>query len=302
MTKLIKRIFLGAVIVVLGGAVIFSAVQSSSNSNKSSSPKGLAVSETGDEGVWQYNRMIKIDNTADSALTDHQVKIELNSANFDFGKANSNGDDIRFTEENKKTEIPNYWIESWDKEGEVAIVWVKVPYVPASSTKKIYIHYGNSSAVSISNGNSTFEFFDDFEDGDLDGWEVPYPDLPVISDKWSSGGGKYSVRISNSSNIKKEFTLPNVRVLADVNITYVKRIELYMEPTHQMISQPVGETYNWESNTITSSSYNLIFRNEETGPDARIAGYIDRIRIRKYISPEPSVTVGKERTVQSGSY
>lgn len=38
---------------------------------------------------------------------------------------------------------------------------MNVPSVPAG-TKTIYMYYGNSGATSLSNGNSVFEFFDDF--------------------------------------------------------------------------------------------------------------------------------------------
>ena len=46
----------------------------------------------------------------------------------------------------------------------VATTWVKVPSIPASSTKNIYMYYGNSSATLASNGFNTFDFFDDFND------------------------------------------------------------------------------------------------------------------------------------------
>lgn len=43
-----------------------------------------------------------------------------------------------------------------------AIVWVKIPEIPASSTQTIYMYYGNPEASSLSNGEMTFDFFDDF--------------------------------------------------------------------------------------------------------------------------------------------
>jgi hypothetical protein len=43
-------------------------------------------------------------------------------------------------------------------------VWVKVPSIPASTTKTIYVYYGNPNTTSQSNGDTTFEFFDDFVD------------------------------------------------------------------------------------------------------------------------------------------
>lgn len=112
---------------------------------------------------WSYKRPITIDNSSNSnALTDYQIRIDLTSSNFNFAKAKSDGADIRFTDSDGVT-LLSYWIESWDNSGETATIWVKVPSVPASSTKTIYMYYGNSGATSESDGESTFEFFDDFD-------------------------------------------------------------------------------------------------------------------------------------------
>jgi hypothetical protein len=61
---------------------------------------------------------------------------------------------------------------------------VRVPTIPASSTKTIYVYYGNPNATSASNGDATFDFFDDFEGTSLD------------TSKWVAYANSYSV--SNS--------------------------------------------------------------------------------------------------------
>ncbi len=117
---------------------------------------------------WLYRKPITIDNTGNANdLTNYQVKITLSSSNFDFSKAQSNGEDLRFTNSNGTT-LFDYWIESYDNSGQTAIAWVEISSISASSTKTIYIYYGNSSASSASNGDNTFVFFDDFSsDGEL---------------------------------------------------------------------------------------------------------------------------------------
>ncbi|MBO8181792.1 MAG: DUF2341 domain-containing protein [Archaeoglobus sp.] len=106
---------------------------------------------------WGYWREITIDNPG-TDLVDYQIKVELDNSNFDFSKANSDGSDIRFYDSDSTTQL-NYWIEEWGSSH--AIIWVKVPSIP-SGTKKIYMFYGNPSATSLSDGSSTFDFFDDF--------------------------------------------------------------------------------------------------------------------------------------------
>jgi len=106
--------------------------------------------------AWKYYSKVTIDNTGNaSALTNYQVSISLTSANFDFTRANSDGSDIRFTDSDKTT-LLNYWIESYDSVGQTAKIWVKVPSIPASSTKDIWMYYGNAGAVSASDKTATF--------------------------------------------------------------------------------------------------------------------------------------------------
>ena len=85
----------------------------------------------------------------------------MNSSNFNFSKAKIDGSDIRFFSGNQTL---NYWIETWNPKNEEAIIWVKVPDVPASGTSEILMKYGNSGAIAAaSNGKKTFDFFDNFD-------------------------------------------------------------------------------------------------------------------------------------------
>jgi hypothetical protein len=76
-------------------------------------------------------------------------------------KARLDYEDIRFTDSDGST-LLNYWQEADGR------FWVKVPSIPASSTKTIYVYYGNPGATSASNGTLTFDFFDDFLGTSLD--------------------------------------------------------------------------------------------------------------------------------------
>ncbi len=109
---------------------------------------------------WNYSQGITITENADKTLTDYPVSIYLNSSNFNFSKAKSDGSDIRFFSENKSL---SYWIEKWDLENEEAVIWVKIPDLPAKKDSGILLKYGNSGAKDTSNGKKTFNFFDDFE-------------------------------------------------------------------------------------------------------------------------------------------
>ena len=123
----------------------------------------VTVSRRLDSSKWMYKRQITIDNTANTNdLTDYPVKIVLDGNDFNFADANAYGKDIRFTKEDGAS-IIDFWIETWDSDINKAVVWAKVPYIAASSTAQIYMFYLNPDANSVSDGEATFSFFDDFE-------------------------------------------------------------------------------------------------------------------------------------------
>ena len=134
---------------------------------------------------FKYRRPIVIRNDNKEELKDFQVRVVLNAANFDFSKTKSDGSDIRFKDGDRN--LP-YWIEKWDSRGKEAIVWVKVPELPARSEKTVYMYYGNPNASSESDGAAVFEFFDDFEgyeswdDMEKAGWQREDCTVEIVKD------------------------------------------------------------------------------------------------------------------------
>jgi hypothetical protein len=116
---------------------------------------------------WQFQAPITIDNSTNaSALTNFQVAVTLNtSALVSAGKMRSDGNDIRFTD--GSCTLLSYWIESGMNTATTKI-WVKVPSIGANSTAAIKLFYGNVNATSASDGNATFELFDDFDGSSVD--------------------------------------------------------------------------------------------------------------------------------------
>ncbi len=108
--------------------------------------------------AWHYRRAVVISNDGTS-LSYYQVLIKLDINNFVFSRAKPDGSDVRFTHSDGTTEL-KFWIESWDNLNRLAYVWVRVPAVSPGDTP-IYLYYGNPEASSASDGNSTFDSFDD---------------------------------------------------------------------------------------------------------------------------------------------
>lgn len=113
-----------------------------------------------------YTVPIVIDNTGNtSVLTDYQVSIALDTTSLiSQGRLRPDCGDMRFYDSTQAIPLP-YWLESGCATSSTK-VWIKVPTIPAASTERIYLTYGDSSRTSESNGDAVFEFFDDFDGAD----------------------------------------------------------------------------------------------------------------------------------------
>ena len=168
---------------------LFTAIASGSAivTASSVSVEGSAsVTITPPHSDWPYTSTITIDNSGNpEALTDYQVLVELDNKNFDFTKAQPDGEDIRFTLLNGDPSITGdllpYWIETFDPTGETAKIWVKVDSIPASNTKNIIMHYGNLIADPATSGPSTFELYN--VSGIAGFWHMD-------EDSWSGASGE----------------------------------------------------------------------------------------------------------------
>ncbi len=144
---------------------------------------------------WEHSLTITIDNTNNAQnLTDYQVLVNLDSSNFGFSQAQSEGDDLRFTNENG--DMLPYWIEFYDSINEEAKIWVKVDGIPASDTTSIIMYYGNPAAFNASDFDATFT-----KDSVLDGlvalWHMDEGSGTAIAD--SSGHGNDGVFYADGS-------------------------------------------------------------------------------------------------------
>ncbi len=120
---------------------------------------------------WQYRIPVSIDNTGNASdLTAYQVVLALADTDSDFWSGiETDGGSIRFTDSNKSTQL-DYFVDSFDYPGESARLYIGVPLIPGSSVKTVYLYFGNSAVSSLSSGQNTLHFYDDFESGDL-GWQ-----------------------------------------------------------------------------------------------------------------------------------
>ncbi|MCZ7385665.1 MAG: DUF2341 domain-containing protein [Candidatus Methanoperedens sp.] len=176
---------------------------------------------------WDHRKLKTITGTTAGAQTNYQMKLTVYKGSgtdspgvvYLGGNVRDDFGDLRFTKSDGVT-LLDYWIESYTS-GVSAVVWVEVDSIPASpDTANIYLHYGNPSATSTSDGTATFNFFDHFDGSSLDSgkWVI---NLPSEISTSQSGGiltitgtgswGSTEAQVYSTADVSKSYTSMVIR-------------------------------------------------------------------------------------------
>ncbi|MBU1924260.1 MAG: DUF2341 domain-containing protein, partial [Candidatus Omnitrophica bacterium] len=165
-------------------------------------------------GGWEKKIAVPVENTG-ALKTNSTVRIDLLRWYEFWAHVKSDGSDIRVVDADDAT-VLDYYIPEWDYANKKGFVLVKVPSLPATSSKTIYLYYGNSGATSAANSASFIQFEEDFNNygqvsGDspsLSGWLYKIP-LMLKNDSGANKGysmvvgtdGKdYRCKVSHTSS------------------------------------------------------------------------------------------------------
>ncbi|MBU1367833.1 MAG: DUF2341 domain-containing protein, partial [Candidatus Omnitrophica bacterium] len=262
-----------------------------------------------------YRRTISLTNYRELVLNNYQVKVTLNSANFDFSNSTSDGRDLRFLDSDEVT-LLNYWVESWDKTNEAATVWVKVPSIPQATrdennsvvyaNKGIYMYYGDLGLASVSEARTTMVWYDDFEQslinyqhGGTSGWMLTTNSYqgnksagsnPNIEDYEDS-----SMQIAFSSDLGLQISFYD-SVSSEAGGDYL-RFYINGSQYHSISGSAdfaIQEFTLSDISQLYSRSWTLKWNYTKNGADTSglDRGWIDDLVIRKYVSQEPGLGVG----------
>jgi PKD repeat protein len=169
----------------VGNYTIVLTASNSGGSNVSSQISFINVSKP----FSQYSYYRDITPSSLIPVANYQMKVSVpynSNMKADFG-------DIRFMDNDGVTPY-SYWMES-KTDGANAVFWVKVP---AASTPKFRMYYGNSTLTTTSDGTNTFDFFSD--GSSLAGWTMSSP-VPTVDStigqplpSFKAVGGTYAYR------------------------------------------------------------------------------------------------------------
>jgi PKD repeat protein len=144
---------------------------------------------------WFYCKTLFIDNP----INDYQMFVNVTKTiGGDVncsGHCNDDFSDIRFIDIDNTT-LLDYWMEK-KVDGDYAWFWVELSS-DVETDGKIVLYFGNSLSSSLSDGNSTFLWFDDFSANTSGEWQI-------ISDEWGIDWNCYNTKfdtVLNSARIR----------------------------------------------------------------------------------------------------
>jgi hypothetical protein len=135
------------------------------------------------KGVFKYD--VTINNTQlNQTLTDYQIKLTItNNATF-FNDFNNDHKYLEVYDTDQATQL-SFYVEKWDTTNKNAVIWIKVPSIPASGVKNIYLKYNPTRLSYLSNPYAVFDFYDVFPGSSLD------------TTKWESLVASGGITVSN---------------------------------------------------------------------------------------------------------
>lgn len=113
-----------------------------------------------------HAKMITLDTTPAgagtlAAVAKYPLALKLDATNFDFASATSSGADLRFTKPDG-TALPHA-VESFDKAGQSALIWVLIDSVPPNSgAPLVMMHWGDQQAADVGDSKAVFGTADGF--------------------------------------------------------------------------------------------------------------------------------------------
>lgn len=102
---------------------------------------------------WTARKKITLTSPA-GEVADAPVLIRLHTGNFDFLSASENGSDLRVLAGDDQTEL-KFHIEKWDGINQLALVWIRLPKLAAST--EAWLYFGNEEAIGASDPKGTYD-------------------------------------------------------------------------------------------------------------------------------------------------
>ncbi len=266
---------------------------------------------------YQYQKAITIRENSGKTLEDHQVILIFSGSTFPIN-ANADGSDLRFVLAGKEL---SYWIEEYNPTAKTGKVWLKVPKIPAGGTVTVLMYYGKSYVSPQSNGDKTFDFFDDFSTDK--GWitsgvsytiskglldypghpgpscqyivkkDVPIPDNVVIEASiniLSVGQGQNAGIVFSWSSFDESMNDCVTKGYFYLFATTLKRVRLWRQPVNEDMHLFSMDIVAENTNSPVPTDKKLRWQVVKAGK--KIEGWIEGTKLVDFTDPTPLPTPG----------
>ncbi|HUT00014.1 MAG TPA: DUF2341 domain-containing protein [Candidatus Thermoplasmatota archaeon] len=190
---------------------------------------------------WSYRKLLTI-NGKDGGY--HMKIIVGNTSGGNVtcnGHARSDFGDIRFISYSDNTTQLNYWLKNYTANTQ-STFWLN----NSLNDTYIWMYYGNSSAITTSNGTNTFYFFDDFSNG-LSKWIMDSWNTDSIYINQSQGNSAPALRHNPDNSIPANRTYQDTRIRTTYRILNgIIEYDVYLAGAQRIIHQ-----FGWRVNNLS---------------------------------------------------
>ena len=239
---------------------------------------------------------VTIENEGSADLVDAPVRIEFSKSGLPSEPR------IRIYDEN--CTLVDFWVEKWDQIGNTvnAIIWVKIS-IPSLSSRTLSIYYDPSADPNWGSPAAIFDFYENFEDGVLDGWYFEGPEWSATDE--DSYSGSYSAKSGVVEQNEESCIYKDITVSETSDFSFWWKVS---KPTSGSLSFYLNSgvngttsntAWNNQSYVLSPGQYTIkwCFTSTKEHPTSKDAGYIDLIIMKKHLDAQLSITVSD--TVES---
>ena len=203
---------------------------------------------------WLYRKKLNINNRN----IGYHMKIVLGNVSGGNvscnGHAKSNFSDVRFISYSDNTTQLSHWMKNYTSNTQ-ATFWVN----NSLNDSSIWMYYGNTGALSRSNGSNTFYFFDDFSNG-LSKWVLNSWNTDSIYINTSQGNSAPALRHNPDNSIPTNRTYQDTRIRTNYKILNgIIEYDVYLAGAPRIIHQ-----FGWRTNNLSwTNGYSWRLQNSE---------------------------------------
>jgi hypothetical protein len=261
--------------------------------------------------TWKYVTQIEVEEHSGNELIGFPIRIIINTEELiSQNKLEPDCKDLRFA--TFSGQILNYWIESGINSN-VTIIWIKIPLLNGNNITVINMYYGNLNVESKSDGTGVFDFYDSFEDENLNDYRVEVVgDVPYSISDHDSYSGDFTLTIGPSSCIsycwedfQVGFKVETIDLPLNLyEISYWRRepqnnggetiFFINNDQRYRINGPPTSEDTGWERNAFAFHGIIRDFELVESDVTTDQKTTIDNIIIRRAVLPIPSFFISSE--------